>query len=60
MGYLSISDLKPLNLLAEKNLWLFAMFAIPLIITTLSIFFVCEYTGRRAQLRRASKKPDIV
>jgi hypothetical protein len=58
MDYLSLSDLRHFSLLADKNMWLFVVIAIPLIAFTIGVYIICECFGRAKKSRETA--PDLL
>jgi hypothetical protein len=52
MGYITVADAPGFSVTATKNLWLYAILAIPLAIITFAIYFASEFLSKRAARKK--------
>ena len=51
MGYVTVTQKEGFVVSAQKGVWLYALLALPLIVSTLGILVVLEFSERRRQRR---------
>jgi len=54
MGFIKVSQTEGFEISADKGLWLFAILAIPLVIITVAIYALFEFSNRRKRMSSIS------